>query len=96
MVHSAVMSKFWKTQDESKDENTNRPQSDMLIAREKALKATIKANKILSKYSSAQKELEKMERKTQWLFRWATPLRFTLTGLVITTVGLTLFYLNFH
>ncbi len=52
------MWKFWKTRDESAAEKSKPAQSEMLIAREKALKATIRANEILSKAGSINKELE--------------------------------------
>jgi Clp amino terminal domain, pathogenicity island component len=67
------MSKPRKTPDENADEKANRAQTNdrMLIARERAVKATIRANEILAKASSdgLLKEFEEMKRRMPGLPR---------------------------
>ena len=88
------MKKFGNEGDETADEKNNRPQSDMLMAREKALKATLKANEILAKAGSVQKELEEMEKKIHSLPMQATRQRVALICFAIIVVVLILLYRN--
>ncbi len=63
------MKKFWESGDESAESDADRARAEnqMLLARDKAAKATMKANEILSKTSStnARSDFEAMERRMQ-------------------------------
>ena len=78
--------------DKKPDDKTNRLPPDMLLAREKALKATLKANEILSKAGSLQKELDKMEEKTRLLPLLASQQLAILICITIILFVLILFY----
>jgi hypothetical protein len=80
------MWKFWNTRDENAAEKPKPAQSDMLIARERALKATIRANEILSKAGSINKELENMEQKFQRSLSLPFQLGFALVCLIIAII----------
>jgi hypothetical protein len=92
------MWKFWKTRDENAAEKPKPVESDMLIARERALKATIRANEILSKANSfsLNKELEEIERNLQKSPRLAFQLGFAIICLAIVMILLSSIFRYAH
>ncbi len=59
---------------------------EIVLTREKALKATIRANEILAKAGSINKGMEEMEQKFQRSPSLAFQLRFALVCLIVVII----------